>query len=270
MTVKPWCHSDRRDTGPVDPIGTSLAPPGSERQHRNFEQSFGQGPTPRSATRVPSASVATRPRGRPAADDPTTVSTEAILDAALRAFAERGYDGTSVREVARSLGVSHNLIPQRIGSKDDLWYAAVERGFAALSVALVTAIAELDEADDLDRLRALVVRFIEANSANPALLRIITQEAAAPGPRLDHLFTTYIGPVHEFGSDLLRRLKASGEVRTDSAALVYFLMTHGAGGPAALPALAERFGEEPADADPEAAHRRAVEATAILFDGLVT
>lgn len=217
-----------------------------------------------------SEGTSTRGRGRPTADDPTTVPTEAILDAALAAFAERGYEGTSVREVARSLGVSHNLIPQRIGTKEQLWYAAVERGFAALTLTLVTAVDELDEAADLDRLRALVVRFIEANAADPALLRIITQEAAAPGPRLDHLFTTYIGPVHEFGDDLLRRLKASGEVRTDSAALVYFLMTHGAGGPAALPALAERFGEAPTDDDPEAAHRRAVEAAAVIFDGLVT
>ena len=214
--------------------------------------------------------MSARGRGRPAADDPTTVPTEAILDAALAAFGERGYEGTSVREVARSLGVSHNLIPQRVGTKEQLWYAAVERGFAALAIALVTAVEELDEADDVDRLRALVVRFVEANAANPALLRIITQEASAPGPRLDHLFTTYIEPVHAFGSDLLRRLKAAGEVRTDSAALVYFLMTHGAGGPAALPALAARFGEAPADADPEAAHRRAVEAAAVLFDGLVT
>ena len=213
--------------------------------------------------------MALRARGRPASGD-EVVSTERVLDAALEAFADRGYEGTSVRELARGLGVSHNLIPQRVGTKDQLWYAAVERGFAALTVALVTAVEELDEADDLERLRALVVRFIEANAADPALLRIITQEAAAPGPRLDHLFTTYIEPVQVFGSDLLRRLKASGEVRTDSAALVYFLMTHGAGGPAALPALAERFGEAPADADPDAAHRRAVEAAAVIFDGLVT
>ena len=33
-----------------------------------------------------------------------------------------------VREIARRLDVSHNLIPQRFGSKEDLWYAAVDHG----------------------------------------------------------------------------------------------------------------------------------------------
>jgi TetR/AcrR family transcriptional regulator len=211
--------------------------------------------------------MATRGRGRPAAGDPT-VGTAQVLDAALEAFAERGYDGTSVREVARALGVSHNLIPQRIGSKEALWYAAVDHGFAALGEALAGAAAHAD-GDDLERLRALVVRFIEANAARPALLRLINQEATAPGPRLDHLFERYIEPVRQFGQELLDRLRAEGRVRTDSVALVYFLMTHGAGGPMALPALSERFGAAVDPDDPEAVHRHAVEAAAVLFDGLV-
>lgn len=210
-----------------------------------------------------------RPRGRPAAGDPSTVTTEALLDRALASFAERGYDGTSVRELARELGVSHNLIPQRIGSKEQLWYAAVDQGFSALAGALADAAVTQESGDDLQRLRALVVRFVEANAARPSLLRLINQEAAAPGPRLDHLFDRYIDPVREFGEDLLARLRAEGRVRTGSVALVYFLMTHGAGGPAAFPALAGRFGAAVDPDDPVAVHRHAVEVTDLLFDGLV-
>ncbi|HYI63223.1 MAG TPA: TetR/AcrR family transcriptional regulator [Acidimicrobiales bacterium] len=211
--------------------------------------------------------MATRGRGRPAGGDPT-VATEHVLDAALEAFAERGYDGTSVRELARELGVSHNLIPQRIGTKEELWYAAVDRGFSALAEALADAAATHQDGDDVARLRALVVRFIEANAARPSLLRLINQEATAPGPRLDHLFEHYIDPVRRFGQDLLERLRAEGQIRTDSVALVYFLMTHGAGGPMALPALSARFGASVDPADPEAVHRHAVEAADVLFDGL--
>jgi len=214
--------------------------------------------------------MATRARGRPALGDPTAVRTEDVLAAALETFAERGYEATSVRELARRLGVSHNLIPQRIGSKEALWYAAVDHGFSALGDALAEAAGAMEEGDDVATLRALVVRFIEANAARPALLRIITLEATAPGPRLDHLFTRYIDPVRRFGQDLLERLRAEGQVRTDSVALVYFLMTHGAGGPVALPALSERFGATVDPTDPEAVHRHAVEAADVLFDGLRT
>ena len=56
--------------------------------------------------------------------------------AALDEFAENGFAGTSVRKLARDLGVSHNLIPQRFGSKERLWYAAVDQGFGALATDL--------------------------------------------------------------------------------------------------------------------------------------
>jgi len=177
------------------------------------------------------------------------VPTEAVLVAALDAFADRGYEGMSVRELARDLGVSHNLIPQRIGSKDDLWRAAVDLGFGQLASTLASAVADVpDHVTDLDRLQAMVRCFVEANAVRPALLRIISREAAAGGWRFDHLWNEYIDPVRLFGEDLLGRLEATGEVRTDSVALLYFFMTHGAGGPLALPALAERFG---AAVDPE-------------------
>ena len=213
--------------------------------------------------------MSARSRGRPPAGEPTALPTERLLAAALDAFADRGYEGTSVRELARELGVSHNLIPQRIGSKADLWRAAVDHGFGRLMVAMTMTFEDEVPEDDLGRLRALVTRFVEANAAHPALLRVISREAIAPGPRFDYLFENYIDPVRIVGADLLSRLRATGEVRTDSVGLMYFFMTHGAGGPLALPALAERFGDAVDPADPDAVHRHAAEAVAVLFDGIV-
>jgi AcrR family transcriptional regulator len=210
-----------------------------------------------------------RARGRPSSTDPT-VPTALLLDRALDMFAESGYEGMSVRELARELGVSHNLIPQRIGSKEQLWFAAINRGFGSLALELAQAIAEHDEeADDLARLRVLLVRWVEANTARPALLRIINQEATAPGPRLDYLFDRYIAPVREFGDDLLSRLAKDGKVRTSSAPLMYFMMTHGAGGPFILPALAEKFGTPLDASDAVAVHDHAMAVADLIFDGLV-
>jgi len=213
--------------------------------------------------------MSSRARGRPSSNDPT-VPTSLLLDRALDMFAERGYDGMSVRELARDLGVSHNLIPQRIGSKEELWFTAINRGFGALALALADAIVdEAEEADDLVKLRVLLVRWVEENTTRPALLRIINQEATAPGPRFDYLFDRYIAPVRAFGDDLLARLAADGKVRTSSAALMYFLMTHGAGGPFILPALAEKFGTPLDAADKVAVHDHAVMMADLIFDGLV-
>ena len=164
----------------------------------------------------------------------------AFLDAALDAFADRGYEHASVREIARALGVSHNYIPQRFGSKERLWYAAVERGFLHVFDEIVAATGKAAAAsggeatlDEIDAFHDAVVRFVEAMATRPALLRIIAEEATTPGPRLDHLFTTYIEPVRQLGDLILAHLSDQGRVRTSSVSLVYFLMTHGAGGPLA-------------------------------------
>ena len=204
------------------------------------------------------------------ADDPTALSNEAVLDAVLDAFAERGFDGTSVRELSRDLQVSHNLIPQRFGSKDDLWRAAVDHGFGRLVVTLADLPGpDLPGPDDLARLRAMVVAFVEANAERPALLRIINQEAASPGPRLDYLFDAYIEPVREFGASVLEGLRREGRVRSDSVSLLYFLMVHGIGGLFSLPGLADRFGEDPMRLTPDDRRARVVAAVDVLFDGLV-
>ena len=157
-----------------------------------------------------------RGRGRPRTGATDVIPTEQLLDAALDAFAERGYEGTSVRELARDLGVSHNLIPQRIGTKDELWRAAVDHGFGQLAVALVARRRRRRRTTDLERLRALVVRFIEANAARPALLRIIAREAVAPGPRFDHLLEQLHRPGARCSAPTCSAgSRPPGEVRTE-------------------------------------------------------
>jgi TetR/AcrR family transcriptional regulator len=163
----------------------------------------------------------------------TVVSEAELLDVALDAFADSGYDGTSVREVCRRLGVSHNLVHER-------WYAAIEQGFRTLAGELAAA-AQASEGDELDRLRAILLRYVEVTADRPALIRIINHEAARPGGRLDHVYDYYIRPAHEVADVVLRDLYADGRARRVSPATLHFLIGHGAGGIVSLPGLAGRF-----------------------------
>lgn len=51
-----------------------------------------------------------------------STSRDDILLAAARLFAERGYAGTSIREVAASAGVSPAMVMKVAGSKEDLFH----------------------------------------------------------------------------------------------------------------------------------------------------
>lgn len=183
-----------------------------------------------------------RPRGRPAPDSTDLVSDEAVLDAVLWAFAENGFEGTSIREVARRLGISHNLIPQRFGSKTDLWYAAVKHGFGRMDRELVLEGERIGtDQDQTEILRGLLVRAIELNALNPSLLRIINYEASQPGPRLDYIVENFVGPAHDFLENWIGNLAAQGMIRKPPTGLIYFLINHGAGSLFVFPGLATRL-----------------------------
>lgn len=195
-----------------------------------------------------------------------TPSDTELLELALDTFARRGYAGTSVREIARALGVSHNFIPQRFGTKERLWFAAVDHGFDTLGREILDALTR-SPADDLERLRAVMVRFLTANAARPAMMRIINQEATVDSPRLRHLLR-YIDPVVDGTNALLETLHRAGRVRSVSGPQLFFLVTLGASSAFSLDPLARHFGGDIDPADPGAVERYARAVVELLFAGI--
>ncbi|MEV7426161.1 MULTISPECIES: TetR/AcrR family transcriptional regulator [unclassified Streptomyces] len=72
-----------------------------------------------------------RRRGRPARKDagPGPGARQKILESARTEFAERGYDKTSVRGIARAAGVDPALVHHYFGTKDEVFAAAIEISF---------------------------------------------------------------------------------------------------------------------------------------------
>ncbi|MCQ2485644.1 MAG: TetR/AcrR family transcriptional regulator [Clostridia bacterium] len=52
---------------------------------------------------------------------------EKILDAALVSFAENGYKGTNLRDLAAGMGLSKSALYRHYESKDDIWNAVFDR-----------------------------------------------------------------------------------------------------------------------------------------------
>src|SRR5712691_836489 len=157
-------------------------------------------------TRAPARRV-----GRPS--QPTDVLTEAeILARGLAAFAELGYDAASVRELARRLGVSHNFINDRYGSKEQFWRAVIDRSLT-VQVARLGGVLNVPGEDDLARLRNLVHAFHQANVAEPDRARILQYESIRGGQRLEYVFQHYLVPVRGAVAPLVQELVEQGRVR---------------------------------------------------------
>jgi AcrR family transcriptional regulator len=71
-----------------------------------------------------------------------------ILEAAERIFGERGYQGTSMDEVAAEVGVSKPLIYQYYGSKDGLFLACLARLRTQLLETVADAVMAATDAED--------------------------------------------------------------------------------------------------------------------------
>lgn len=87
-------------------------------------------------------------RGRPGHD------LDSLLAIAAEAFNERGYDGTSMDDLARRLGVTKAAIYHHVSGKEELLRLAAGRALDGLDAAVRRA-AALD-ASAIDRLQALV------------------------------------------------------------------------------------------------------------------
>lgn len=165
-----------------------------------------------------------RGRGRPPAGLELDEAT--LLRGALEAFAEHGYEGTSVRDIGRRLGLSHALLGLRFGSKQDLWFAAMDHAFQPWQRSFEALDAT---ADDLDLLRAGIHAFVVFAGTHPEVHRIISHEGAIDSPRIHYIYAKVIAPARALAEGLLIRLAASGRTRPIPYASFHLLVTHGAG-----------------------------------------
>lgn len=180
-----------------------------------------------------------RVRGRPRADDAAAIPREAILARALEQFAAVGYQGFSVRELARDLGVSHGLINVRFGAKDDLWRACVEWGLARLAERLD----ETPRAGPIEqRFRRAVIHTLLAIEAVPALLQLVNHEAATESARLAFMTETIIKDRYAVLEDIVREGIRAGKFRDVPPHMVFLLVAHGGGALFALKPLSRRLG----------------------------
>lgn len=204
-------------------------------------------------------------RGRPKAEDAPAALDE-ILGAALRAFATHGYEGVSVRTLNRELGVSHNLIHQRFGSKQGLWYAAVDRAFSQQVTELATGF-DPTLADPLDQLNHAIRRFVRYSAERPELLGLMNIEARVDSERLDYIYENYIAPALAPLGRLLDHLHENGRIRPISLRALFFLIAHGAAAPFTLAPLARHF-DNADPLDPSQVAEQAVLTADVITGGL--
>jgi TetR/AcrR family transcriptional regulator len=114
-------------------------------------------------------------------------SRAAILDAAERLFAERGYDATSLTEVGAAAGVSRGTPGYFFGSKAELYRAVLERAFTEVREAVragrARALASSQAPEAI--LAGAVSDYFDFLAARPNFIRLIEREALSGALQLE-------------------------------------------------------------------------------------
>lgn len=82
-----------------------------------------------------------------------------VVQAAGRLFAQRGYHGTSMRDLGRELGLNGSSLYSHISSKEDLLVDVVQRAADLFEASATEALAT--SGTERDRLRALVAGHVD-------------------------------------------------------------------------------------------------------------
>jgi TetR/AcrR family transcriptional regulator len=202
-----------------------------------------------------------RTRGRPLAD--ASVGPDVILRAARRTFAKRGYDATSVREVARELGIDAALIAHHFGTKETLWLAVVEQ-IADLAEPMFDALRALRTSSlpHRERMRRAIELCVDHEFDEPDIGMFFSTAATEEGARLDRLRERLVRPYHDAMFPLLAEAVDAGAIRPVDPDVLFFMIASAVGTTVSYSHLILEFTSLPTRQD---AFRQAVLDVALNF-----
>jgi TetR/AcrR family transcriptional regulator len=180
----------------------------------------------------------------------------ALLEAAEQIFAERGFDGTRLEDVAARVGIRRASIVYHFKDKRELYDAVLEDVFSGLQSRIESAFSSLDPLPA--RVEASVTAWVDYVLTRPTFARLLLREIADGRDGLDQTVHKYTRPYFELirkqvverpvrASDRMEAVDPVHLASTVAGTTIFFA--------AAIPALVPELGLDPSAPGQVAAHR---------------
>jgi AcrR family transcriptional regulator len=142
----------------------------------------------------------------------TLTSKEKIIKAAIKVFAAKGYDGTSMDEIARVARLTKPMIYYHFKNKKDLYLylieSQVERFYNRLQDILTAP------RDHLQILSMLIDYYDESFRTSPEMLQLFQRETVGHGRFLEHLTKNHLSKIQEQMAAFFRDGARAGAFRS--------------------------------------------------------
>jgi AcrR family transcriptional regulator len=135
-----------------------------------------------------------------------------IIESAAKLFSQRGFRGTTTREVAQAVGVSEATVFKHFATKEDLYAAIIEAKTQMQQVlGVVSPLAEAQ--DDATFLRTLATQLIARTQSDPTLMRLLFFSALEGHALADLFFRRRVQAMDEFLGRYIAERVAAGAFR---------------------------------------------------------
>lgn len=126
-----------------------------------------------------------------------------ILDVAEEMFAQGGFAGTSLRDIAAEVGIQQPGLYRHYASKEELYRQVFERALRPLFDLMDGILAEpaghVAVPDDLTD------RLIDILAQHPNIARLLLRAATGPATRTDEIAAQWLGQLVDYGRQITRK-----------------------------------------------------------------
>jgi len=158
------------------------------------------------------------PSELPTLDQPLDAVGQALVDSTRTIFAQQGYEGSNLQEIARATGHTTGTIYARFAGKAELMRVIVLESVAPASLSAFNATRDLIESlgklDD-SSLGKYVARLNAESTKEQRALRLVARDAA----RREPVVAEIVGPLQDIHiallADVFRKNQAAGQLRND-------------------------------------------------------
>ena len=160
--------------------------------------------------RAPLESAESLPDGTPA---PRADKRARILDAAIKVFAEKGYHGSRVSDIAREAGIAYGLVYHYFKNKEEIFSTIFDERWSDFLEA-VEAIAS-SPASTEDKLVSVAALILNAYRARPDWVKVLVLEIQRSSRFKEPGQLRAVGRLLEVLARILRDGQERGELRRD-------------------------------------------------------
>lgn len=150
-------------------------------------------------------------------------TTERILDAAENLFAEHGFAGTAVRDIAAQVQLNPASLYNHFDGKESIYEAVLERAMHPIFLFIERSAGTTWTPEEAERMITLIMEYLKAN---PNLARLLCHESLAGGNHMRRIIGQQLRPLVKDGIAALRRGPAEESWDEDELPMLFAAFIH--------------------------------------------